>query len=101
MFHSIIQSVSTPAEEALVSRPTLSPGPEFASQKYYRYYYYYYYLIKLQMGFTRWQWYYRKTQHTKIHISAKITHHTQTKHSTQSYTTIKDTLHTMKTRQKK
>jgi hypothetical protein len=24
------------------------------------------------MGFTRWQWYYNKTQHTKIHISHKI-----------------------------
>jgi hypothetical protein len=41
------------------------------------------------MGFTRWQWYYNKTQHTQIHISRKITHHVQTKHSTQSYTNIK------------
>jgi hypothetical protein len=31
-------------------------------------------------GFTRWQWYYNKTQHTNN------THHTQTKHSTQNYT---------------
>jgi hypothetical protein len=38
------------------------------------------------MGFMRWQWYYNKKQHTKIHISHKITHRTQTKHSTQSYT---------------
>jgi hypothetical protein len=44
----------------------------------------YYYLIKLQMGFTRWQWYYNKIQDTKIHISHKITHHVQIKHSTQS-----------------
>jgi hypothetical protein len=31
----------------------------------------------------------------------KITHHSQTKHSTQSFTTIKDTLHTMNTMQEK
>jgi hypothetical protein len=36
-------------------------------------------------GFTRWQWYYNKTQHT----AHKITHHTQTKHSTQNYTNSK------------
>jgi hypothetical protein len=48
-------------------------------------YYYYYYLIELQMGFTWWQWYYNKTQHTEIHISYKITHHAQTKQHTQSY----------------
>jgi hypothetical protein len=35
--------------------------------------------------FTWWQWYYNKTQHT----SHKITHHTQTKHSTQNYTNNK------------
>jgi hypothetical protein len=37
-------------------------------------------------AFFRWQWYYNKTQHTKIHTSHKITHHAKTKHSTQSYT---------------
>jgi hypothetical protein len=36
--------------------------------------------------FTRWQWYYNKTQHTK-HTSHKITHHTQ--NSTQNYTSNK------------
>jgi hypothetical protein len=41
------------------------------------------------METTRWQWYYNKTQHTKIHISHKITHSAQTKHSTQSYTNNK------------
>jgi hypothetical protein len=41
------------------------------------------------MGFNRWQWYYNKIQHTKIHISHKITHHAQTRHSTQSYTNNK------------
>jgi hypothetical protein len=35
--------------------------------------------------FTRWQWYYSKTQHT----SHKITHHSQTKHSTQNYASSK------------
>jgi hypothetical protein len=44
-------------------------------------YYYYYYLTELQMASTRWQWYYNKTQHTKVNISHKIT-----QHSTQSYT---------------
>jgi hypothetical protein len=38
------------------------------------------------MGFTRCQWYYTKTQHTKIYISHKITHQAQTEHSTQRYT---------------
>jgi hypothetical protein len=33
--------------------------------------------------------YYNKTQHTKIHISHKITYHAETKHSTQSYTNNK------------
>jgi hypothetical protein len=37
------------------------------------------------MGFTRWQWYYNNTQHT----THKITHHGQTKHSTQNYTNNK------------
>jgi hypothetical protein len=35
--------------------------------------------------FTRWQWYYNKTQHTN-NTSHKITHHPQTKHFTQNYT---------------
>jgi hypothetical protein len=35
------------------------------------------------MGFTRWQWYYNKTQ---MHISHKISYLAQTKHGTQSYT---------------
>jgi hypothetical protein len=33
-------------------------------------------------SFTRWQWYYNKTQHKSTHI----THHAETQHSTQSYT---------------
>jgi hypothetical protein len=37
--------------------------------------------------FTRWQWYYNKTQHT-THITQN-NHHTQTKHSTQNYTNNK------------
>jgi hypothetical protein len=41
------------------------------------------------MGFYPWKWYYNKTQHTKRHISHKILHHAQTKHSTQSYTNSK------------
>jgi hypothetical protein len=47
--------------------------------------YYHYYLIELQVGFYPLQWYCNKAQHTEIHIS----HHTQTKHSTQSYTDSK------------
>jgi hypothetical protein len=39
----------------------------------------------LQIGFSRWQWHYKKTQHAKIHISHKITQHAQTKHNIQSY----------------
>jgi hypothetical protein len=35
--------------------------------------YYCFYLIELQMSFTRWQWYYNKTQHTKIHTTLKQT----------------------------
>jgi hypothetical protein len=38
--------------------------------------------------FTQWQLYYNKTQHTN-NTSHKITHHTQTKHSTQIYTNNK------------
>jgi hypothetical protein len=39
------------------------------------------YLLQLQMGFTRWQWYYNKIQqHTNN------THHPQTKHIIQNYT---------------
>jgi hypothetical protein len=34
------------------------------------------------MDFSRWQWHYNKTQHTKIH-------HAQTKYRTQSYTSNK------------
>jgi hypothetical protein len=35
------------------------------------------------------QWNYNKTQHTKIHISHKITHHSQIKHGTQCYSNNK------------
>jgi hypothetical protein len=35
-----------------------------------------------KLGFTWWQWYYNKTQHT----SHKVTQHPQTKHITQNYT---------------
>jgi hypothetical protein len=45
-------------------------------------------LIEFQMDFTGWQWYYNKTQHTRMHISHKIPHQSQTKHSTQ---TVKST----------
>jgi hypothetical protein len=45
--------------------------------------------LNCKWDFTPWQWYYNKTQHTKIHISHKITHHAQTKHSTQNYTNNK------------
>jgi hypothetical protein len=38
---------------------------------------------------SRWQWYYNKTQHTKIQISHKITHQGQIKHSTRSNTNNK------------
>jgi hypothetical protein len=42
---------------------------------------------------TRWQWYYSKTQHTNYTLH-KITHHAETKHSTQNYTNNKgDTTH--------
>jgi hypothetical protein len=40
------------------------------------------------MGFTRWQWYYNKTQDTN-NAHHKITHHAQTKHSIQNYTNNK------------
>jgi hypothetical protein len=40
--------------------------------------------------FILWRWYYNKTQHTRIRISQKITHHAQTEHSTQSYTYNKE-----------
>jgi hypothetical protein len=40
------------------------------------------------MGFTRWQWYYNKTQHTN-NTSHEVTHHAQRKHSTQNYTNSK------------
>jgi hypothetical protein len=40
------------------------------------------------MGFTRWQWYYNKTQYIN-NTSHKLVHHTQTKHSTQNYTNNK------------
>jgi hypothetical protein len=53
------------------------------------------------MRFNSWRWYYNKIQRTKIHISHKITHHAETKYSTQSYKNIKDTLHTMNTTQEK
>jgi ABC-type nickel/cobalt efflux system permease component RcnA len=39
-------------------------------------------ILNCKWVFTRWQWYYNKTQHT----SHKITHQAQTKHSTQNYT---------------
>jgi hypothetical protein len=68
-----------------------SPPTELVTTPYgiYYYYYYYYYLTEQQMGFPQWQWYYIKTQHTKIHISHKITHHAKKKHNTQSYTNNK------------
>jgi hypothetical protein len=47
--------------------------------------------------FARWQWYYNKTQHTKMHVSHKITHHAQIKYSTQTCKTIKETLHSVDT----
>jgi hypothetical protein len=37
------------------------------------------------MGVFSVQWYYNKTQYTKIHISYKIAHHAQTKHIIPSY----------------
>jgi hypothetical protein len=52
------------------------------------------------MGFYPVACYYNNTQHTKIHISHKITHHPQTKHRTQSYTN-KGHKHTMNITQKK
>jgi hypothetical protein len=33
----------------------------------------YYYYLNCKGVFTWWQWYYSKTQHTKIHTSCKIT----------------------------
>jgi hypothetical protein len=43
------------------------------------------------MGSYQWQWYYNKTQHTKIHITLKQnTAHKATQ-------TIKGTIHTMNT----
>jgi hypothetical protein len=53
-------------------------GSFFSSK--FAYYYYYYYYLNCKWVFTRWQWYYNKTQHKNN------THHTQTKHSTQNYT---------------
>jgi hypothetical protein len=50
---------------------------------------YYYYLFNCTWVFTRWQWYYNKTQHN--------THHINTAQKTTQ--TIKDTLHTMITMQ--
>jgi hypothetical protein len=47
------------------------------------------------MCFTRWQWYYKKTEHTKIHISYKITHHAKKNAADKAAQRIKDTLHTM------
>jgi hypothetical protein len=53
------------------------------------------------MGFTRWQWYCNKTQYTTIHISHEMKHRTQTERNRQNSATIKDTLHTMDTVQRK
>jgi hypothetical protein len=45
--------------------------------------YYYYYLIELQMGFSWWQWYCNKTQHTNTYVAqnntprSNKTHHTR------------------------
>jgi hypothetical protein len=49
--------------------------------------------------FTRWQWYYNKTQHTNTvtHITQNNTPHSNTAHKTTQ--TIKDTLHKMNTMQ--
>jgi uncharacterized Fe-S center protein len=52
------------------------------------------------MCFYPWQWYYNKTQHKNAHIT-KITHHAQTKHSTQAPQTLNDTLHAMNTTNRK
>jgi hypothetical protein len=46
------------------------------------------------MGFSRWQWYYNNTQHTKIHTASKQ----NTAHKAAQ--TIKDTLHTVNTTEK-
>jgi hypothetical protein len=49
------------------------------------------------MVFTRWQWYYNKTQHTKIHTSQNNTQHTTLKQNTghKATKTIKVKLHSM------
>jgi hypothetical protein len=44
---------------------------------------YFIYYLNYKGVFTRWQWYYNKTQHTNN------THRTQTKHSIQNYTNNK------------
>jgi hypothetical protein len=51
---------------------------------------YYYFIIYLncKWGFTRWQWYYNKAQHTSNTHHTEY-HHTQTKHSTQNNTNNK------------
>jgi hypothetical protein len=61
---------------------------------------YYYYLFELQMGFTRLQWYYNKTQHKNTHITQNNTTLKQnTAHK--AIQTLKDTLHTMNTTQQR
>jgi hypothetical protein len=59
----------------------------------------YYCLIELQMDFTRWQWYYNKTQHVKIHITQNITPRSN-KTAHKATQTVKDTLHNMNRMQK-
>jgi hypothetical protein len=52
------------------------------------------------MGFTRWQWYYNKIKHKNTHITQDITPRSnKTVHKARQ--TIKDTLHTINTKQKK
>jgi hypothetical protein len=50
------------------------------------------------MCFTRWQWYYNKTQHTN-NTSHKILHHAKKNTAHKTTQTIKDTLHAMNTMQ--
>jgi hypothetical protein len=58
-------------------------SPSYIHIHYYYYYYYYYYLFKLRMGF------YSVAVVLQLDTTHKITHHTQTKHSTQNYTNNK------------
>jgi hypothetical protein len=61
--------------------------------------FYYYYLIELKMGFSRWQWYYNQTQHTKY--TCHTEYHTNKTQAHKATQTIKDSLLTMNTSQKR